>query len=57
MSVFALCFRRQHINMPITVKAKLLIILSTHLYYIIITCFLYHLNVHCISYIPRHGIY
>ena len=26
-----------------------------HLYYIIIVCFLYHLNVQCISYIPREG--
>ena len=32
-----------------------LFILSTHVYYIIIVCFLYHLNVHCISYIPREG--
>ena len=30
-------------------------ILSTYVYYIIIVCFLYHLNVHGISYIPREG--
>ena len=32
-----------------------LFILSTHVYYIIIVCFLYHFNVLCISYIPREG--
>ena len=32
-------------------------ILSTYLYYIIIICFPYHLNVHCISYIPRDGVF
>ena len=37
-------------NMPITVKAKLLSSFYLSIYIIITVCFQYDLNVHCISY-------
>ena len=47
---------RQNMNMTYYCYGKMtLFILSTHVYDIIIVCFLYHFNVHCISYIPREG--